>query len=77
MTCSEAETKNKANLVQADLMSCLCALACMVAFIMLGTGSKAPNGSTSGAGYIMFFCACCCCCSMMSAGSDLMRVSAC
>ena len=77
MTCSEAETKNKANLVQADLMSCLCALACMAAFIMLGTGSKSQNGSTSGAGYIMFFCACCCCCSMLSAGSDLMRVSAC
>lgn len=77
MTCSDAETKNKASLVQADVVSAMCAFACMALFVMLGTGSKSPNGSTSGAGFIMFFLACCCCCSMLSAMSDMLRVSAC
>ena len=77
MACSEAEKKNKANLIQADVMSALCAFACMAVFIMLGMNSKAPNGTTSGAGMIMFFFALCCCSSLASALQDMSRLSGC
>jgi len=77
MTCSDAQKKNKAALIQSDLFSIFCTLACIALFIMLGTGSKSPNGSTSGAGYIMFFCACCCCCSCLSSAFNMSQVMAC
>lgn len=77
MTCSDAQNKNKPALIQSDLFSILCTLACVALFIMLGTGSKSPNGSTSGAGYIMFFFALCCCCSCMSSMFNLSSTMAC
>ena len=77
MSCSDSEKKNKASIAQADIMSAMFACACMAVFIMLGTNSKAANGSASGAAMIMFCFALCCCCSMMSAMSDFVRVNGC
>lgn len=77
MSCSDAQKKNKATLIQSDLFSIFCTLACIALFIMLGNGSKGQNGSTSGAGYIMFFCAFCCCCSCLSSALDMNQVMAC
>lgn len=77
MVCSEAQKKNQPALIQSDIFSILCTMACVGLFIMLGTGSKGANGSTSGAGYIMFFCACCCCCSCMSAAADMGQLMSC
>lgn len=77
MTCSDAQKANKPALIQSDLFSIFCTLACVALFIMLGSGSKGMNGSTSGAGYIMFFCACCCCCSCLTSAMDLSQVMVC
>lgn len=72
MTCSDAQKANKPALIQSDLFSIFCTLACVALFIMLGSGSPG-----SGAGYIMFFFALCCCCSCLTSAMDMSQVMAC
>lgn len=69
MACSDAQKKNKPALIQSDIFSILCTMACVVLFML--------NVSNSFAGYFMLLFAICCCCSCLSSAMDLNQVMAC